>query len=86
MGKHKKWKKKYGRHLDRHHRVCRSLGGDNSNENISVVNVVQHQAWHILFSNHTPQTIANIINEKWIPLNVEFVVQMRMREKSHNHD
>jgi len=63
--------------LTKHHRTPRSKNGSDDNENISYVPQYQHQAWHQLFSNYTPETIASIINEKWIPKNVMFVVVQR---------
>ena len=57
----------------RHHRHPRSLGGGNEPSNISVVKQADHNAWHTLFSNYSPETIARIINEKWIPRNYHFI-------------
>ena len=59
----------------RHHRQPRSKGGGNQDENISVVDSTQHQAWHILFSNLHPNTIADIINQKWIDPKYRFVCE-----------
>lgn len=74
----KKWRKRLNKmHLDKHHRKPSSLGGDNSEENISHVPIIQHQAWHILFSNHSPHTIAHIINDKWLDPEFELVVRRR---------
>lgn len=50
----------------RHHRKPRSLGGGNEEYNISIVTCTQHDAWHALFGNFTPETIVRIINERWI--------------------
>lgn len=52
--------------LDRHHRKCRSNGGNNNAENISLVTQKQHRAWHLLFQNRTPAEIARVITEVWI--------------------
>lgn len=52
--------------MSNHHRKPKSRGGDNSARNISKVSKVQHRAWHVLFSNMTPEQIADEINEKWI--------------------
>lgn len=57
----------------RHHRTPRSRGGSDKPENISVVRQADHNAWHTLFSNHSPETIACIINEKWIPKDYRFI-------------
>ena len=57
----------------RHHRTPRSVGGSNHPSNISVVKQTDHNAWHTLFSNYSPETIARIINEKWIPRGYRFI-------------
>jgi hypothetical protein len=51
---------------DKHHRKPRSLGGTNDPLNISVVPREKHEAWHLLFSNGTPDQIADIINQFWL--------------------
>lgn len=57
----------------RHHRLPRSCGGTEHPSNISVVKTKEHYSWHNLFSNLTPETIAEIINQKWIPSNYRMV-------------
>ena len=59
--------------LHRHHRLPKSLGGSNSNRNISFVTQTQHRGWHTLFSNHTAPTICGIINEKWLDPAYKFI-------------
>jgi hypothetical protein len=59
--------------LTRHHRKPRSVGGSDNESNISMVPRYAHEAWHQLFSNLSPETIALIINEKWISKDVMFV-------------
>jgi hypothetical protein len=66
--------------LTRHHRKPRSRGGVSSKKNISYVPENLHTAWHTLFSNHTPETIASIINEKWIDPNFVFICLPRKKE------
>lgn len=61
----------------RHHRRPISLQGSNDESNISIVQQKLHDAWHILFSNHTPETIAAIINEKWLDPRYRFVCVVR---------
>jgi hypothetical protein len=68
--------------MDRHHRAARSKHKEAgidvySEDNISVVPVNQHRAFHLLFSNKLPQEIAQILNETWIQKNVKFVVVPR---------
>lgn len=53
---------------DIHHRLPRSQGGKNGADNLVEVNRKDHQAWHRLFHNFGPATIAMIINTTWIPL------------------
>lgn len=65
------------RHDHKHHRKPRSLGGDNSKENISVVDRDKHDAWHLLFKNHPPERIAIIINNIWLDPNYYFEVRRR---------
>jgi hypothetical protein len=54
------------RKLVRHHKQCRSNGGDNEKANISIVQEDHHRAWHTIFSNLLPPTISFIINDKWL--------------------
>jgi hypothetical protein len=60
---------------DIHHRRMRSHGGDDSPENISIVNCVQHRAFHILFKNMTPYEIARLLNDVWIDPRYFFKVE-----------
>ena len=65
------------RHEHKHHRCPRSLGGDNSKGNISLVDRDKHEAWHLLFKNHPPERIALIINNVWLDPRFEFIVKRR---------
>ena len=60
-----------------HHRLCKSNGGSDELQNISMVTAIQHQAFHTLFQNYPPEKIANILNETWIEIGVKFVVRKR---------
>lgn len=56
---------------NRHHRLARSLGGRNTTpkgrNNISVVQLDQHEAFNILFTgNPTPERICSVLNETWV--------------------
>lgn len=64
-------------HGHKHHRKPRSLGGENSKENISLVDRDKHNAWHLLFKNHPPERIAIIINNVWLDPEYEFIVFRR---------
>ena len=62
---------------NRHHRKPKSRGGGNSNRNISVVSIAQHQAWHTMFANMQPQQIVDKINRTWIDPDYELVLTRR---------
>ena len=64
--------------LSRHHRKCKSNGGSNSSRNISIVPVVQHQAWHTLFQDFSPEKIAQIISEVWCDPDYVFIAKRRV--------
>lgn len=64
-------------HTDKHHKRPRSRGGTNEKENISVVKMTHHRAWHLLFRNFSPDKIASIINSIWLDPDVEFIVVKR---------
>lgn len=66
-------RKKLPKQYDKHHRKPSSRGGGSKERNISIVPRRQHQAWHTLFSNLSPETISAIINEKWIDPDFEFI-------------
>ena len=51
---------------NRHHRRPRSLHGDNSPRNISIVDVESHTLWHRMFQNMPPREIVEEINRVWI--------------------
>lgn len=67
------------RGLHRHHRKPSSIGGSNKDFNISLVCRDKHEAWHRLFRNHTPETIAKIINDTWLDSDYSFVVVKKVR-------
>lgn len=52
--------------MSRHHRRPRSNGGSNHPNNISMVKLNQHRAYHTLFANYNPYVIAEILNDVWI--------------------
>jgi hypothetical protein len=65
--------RRFDHELTLHHRKPTSIGGARHNKaNHSWLPRIQHQAWHILFSNHSAQTICYIINEKYIDPEYEF--------------
>lgn len=70
-------KKNRLRYSHRHHRRPRSRGGDNSEKNISYVDRDQHSAWHLLFKNHEPECIAEIITALWLDPDWEMVARRK---------
>lgn len=57
---------KRNRPMGKHHRKCRSNGGTDDPQNISIVPVFKHRSYHNLFQNGTPEEVARILNETWI--------------------
>lgn len=72
MGKHS---------ITRHHRRPRSLGGDSSHRNISMVQEQHHRAWHLLFKDYTPEKIVHLLNVVWMDPDIKIVI--RKRRKRH---
>lgn len=72
---HRRFVIKHGE--SRHHKRCKSNGGglrdDNGHCNISIVKQVDHNAWHMMFSNLLPPTICEIINQKWLDARWKFI-------------
>lgn len=66
---------------DRHHRRPKSLGGGASERNISSVPAKYHRAWHLLFSNDSPQEIARKITEIWIDPDYYVIAIPRKKRK-----
>jgi len=60
--------------MSKHHRKPKSLDGDRSAHNISVVSEGLHNAWHLLFANDSPEIIAARINNIWIDPEYKFIV------------
>ena len=52
--------------MSRHHRKCKSKGGDANIENIALVPLVAHEAYHTLFGNRPPWEVAKLLNDSWI--------------------
>ncbi len=65
--------------MDKHHRLPRSKGGNGTADNISVVPIHEHRAWHRLFGNKTPQEIARIISDVWIESKFYMIIVSRKR-------
>jgi len=56
------WKK----NKSRHHRLPKAKSGSNAAENISVVSVSAHRAYHQLFGIMSPEEIAKVLTDVWI--------------------
>jgi len=56
-----------------HHRKPRSLHGRTNKRNCVKVPKTQHEYWHFLFRNYTPEIIAEIINLNWIDPDYELI-------------
>jgi hypothetical protein len=67
--------------MTRHHRKPSSIGGTDDEENISIVPFNQHCAWHLLFANHSAETIAAIINERWLDTDYMFICVPRKKKR-----
>lgn len=52
--------------MTRHHKKPSSIGGDNSERNISHIKDNHHKAWHILFKNYSAPYIIELINKYYI--------------------
>jgi hypothetical protein len=48
--------------LSKHHIIPRSRGGSSLDDNIALVSIREHQEYHTLFSNRTPQEIVQYLN------------------------
>lgn len=59
--------------LTRHHRRPTSVGGKNMDNNISYVPEKLHNAWHMLFANNSPVSIAKTINDHFIDPDVALI-------------
>lgn len=60
-----------------HHRRPTSRGGNDDETNISIVPVKVHDAFHLIFQNHSPEVIAQILSERWIDPNWEMIARLK---------
>lgn len=67
--------------LTRHHRICKSNKGSDDASNISMVPLNKHQAFHLLFKNHPPKVIAQILSQVWIDPNYQLIVVKRRQRR-----
>lgn len=66
---------------NQHHRRPRSKGGDDSPENVIVVNYDKHKAWHLLFGTLHPEMIVTLINEIWLDPAYKVVLKERKQHE-----
>jgi hypothetical protein len=60
-------------HTTKHHRKPRSLGGQTTDRNISMLEQKKHEAWHTLFQNYQPHEIAYLINLHYLDPDFYFI-------------
>ena len=65
----------------RHHRKPRSIGGISIAENISVVDIKKHEAYHTLFNNMEAKQICKVLNRVWIDPDYYFLCIKKDEEK-----
>ncbi len=66
-----------GKRLTRHHRKCKSRGGNGKPANITMVEERLHKAFHLLFSNMDAYQIAQQLNSFW--LDPDYHVEVKRR-------
>jgi hypothetical protein len=57
---------KMKQHRDKHHRLPSSRGGKSNKENISIVPIAKHRAYHQLFRNMIAKEVAAELTHTWI--------------------
>ena len=62
-----------------HHRKPICLSGMDVDENLSIVPLREHDAFHLIFSNTSPEVIARVLSEKWIDPDYELVARKRYK-------
>jgi hypothetical protein len=63
--------------FNNHHRKPKSLGGKDSQKNISRLPTIKHLAWHVLFENWPPERIVEEINNVYLDPAFRFVLERR---------
>lgn len=59
--------------VTKHHRQCKSNGGEDTRTNIRKVCQTKHVAWHTLFQNWLPPVICRVINHTWLDPRWKFI-------------
>lgn len=61
-----------------HHRLPRSRGGVSDDDNLSVVPVILHEAYNLLFgSNPTAEEVVKVLSDIWIDPKYEIVLKLK---------
>lgn len=60
-----------------HHRKPTSRSGTDDESNISIVPAKVHDAYHLIFSNLSPEAIAQVLSERWIDPDYELVARRK---------
>ncbi len=64
---------------DLHHRKPTSRNGTDDESNISIVPVKCHVAFHGIFSNLSPEAIAQVLSERWIDPDYELIARKKFK-------
>lgn len=62
---------------DLHHRKPVSRNGSDDDRNISIVPMKCHVAYHGIFSNLSPEAIAQVLTERWIDPDWEIIARRK---------
>lgn len=62
-----------------HHRRPISRSGTDDESNISIVPTKVHDAFHVIFQNHSPEGIAKILSERWIDPEWELIARKKFK-------
>lgn len=68
----------------RHHRKLKSHGGSDFPPNTIRVPHKAHEAYHILFTDKTPQQIVADLNDIWLPLEYKVILVPRDKHDMPN--
>lgn len=51
--------------MNEHHRLSRSRGGDNSNNNVIHTGRLVHESYHVLFATKIPADVCSVVNHRF---------------------
>lgn len=64
----------------KHHRRLKSNGGGHSRENISIVSLLRHRAWHALYQDELPEVIDRMFRQDYEVFGTDFVKSDLMKK------